>query len=201
MNNFHRLLRYYCYRCLYEYNNNIDEEEGFLLLPAFLENLLVEGSTRSTRTRPTTKFPYRSFPQPDTNVARIYGRGVFIILSAFPLPPSPLFASTIKSFYYTFYPAFITLKLTPSSPSPSPTEPSSRCRARQVFFLKHFSRRERRNTARREITNCETITFEISREEITVNNRPITIIELKESKKNAYIRSEVGEIYDLVLCI
>lgn len=79
--------------------------------------------------------------------------------------PSPLFASTIKSFYYTFYPAFITLKLTPSSPPSPPSPPeSSRCRALQVFFFKQTSRGERRNTARREIQNCETITFEISRE-------------------------------------
>lgn len=120
MNNFHRLLRYYCYRCLYEYNNNIDEEEGFLLLPAFLENLLVEGSTRSTRTRPTTKFPYRSFPQPDTNVARIYGRGVFIILSAFPLPPSPPFSRQPLKVSIT---PFIPLLLLLNWPLPPPSLP------------------------------------------------------------------------------
>lgn len=143
MNNFHRLLRYYCYRCLYEYNNNIDEEEGFLLLPAFLENLLVEGSTRSTRTRPTTKFPYRSFPQPDTNVARIYGRGVFIILSAFPLPPSPPFSrQPLKVSITPFIPLLLLLNW--PLPPPLPPPPSRRhVAARDKFFFSNTSRGER----------------------------------------------------------
>lgn len=57
--------------------------------------------------------------------------------------PSPLFASTIKSFYYTFYPAFITLKLTPSSPPPPPPHPSRHVAARYKFFFSNKLLEER----------------------------------------------------------
>lgn len=86
--------------------------------------------------------------------------------------PSPLFASTIKSFYYTFYPAFITLKLTPSSPSLPRVVTLPR--ATSFFFQTNFSRREEKYRSKGNSKLWNDYFWNFTGEEITVNNRPIT---------------------------